>query len=414
MRSILCIDLKSFYASCECLLTGENPFTTALVVASKKQGKGAITLAVTPYMKSLGVKSRGRIYEIPKNIKYEIIEPKMSYYVQKSKEVISVYLDFVSEEDLHVYSVDEAFLDVTNYLSYYKLSDERLGLLILKTIYEKTGLMAACGVGENMFIAKSAMDIDAKKSDLGLAKWSKLEARKKLMDLENLTDMWGIGKNMAKNLNNIGIFSIKDLAMSSESKLTYHFGVIGRELWLHSHAEDDAVISEEKFYQSSVSYGSSQMLFKDYNTSNIKLIIKETIDVLTSRLRKNNKVCKKISLAICYSKDINKGFSHSVSMDIYSRDSKTLYEYALFLLNKYAEDLPIRKLSISLGNITSIGHLQTSLFLDNKKVIKDDDLYKQIDLVKNKYGKNSIVRASALLKDSTVIDRNCKLGGHSV
>ncbi len=413
MKIIFCIDLKSFYASCECLLLNKNPFTTPLVVASKKQGKGAITLAITPYMKTLGVKSRGRIFEIPQNIKYEIIEPKMSYYVKKSKEVISVYLDFVSKQDLHVYSVDEAFLDVTNYLSYYNLSDTDLALKILKTIYEKTGLTATCGIGENMFIAKAAMDTDAKKNKLGISKWTKQEAKEKLKKLESLTDMWGIGKAMAKNLNNIGIFSVEDLANSDKNLLIKHFGVIGNELFLHANAEDEALISEDNFYTSNISYGSSQILFNDYDASSIKIIIKETIESLSSRLRKNNKVCKKINLGITYSRKINKGFYHSISLGSPTRDVNKLYDYALYLLNKYSENLPIRKLSISFGNISNAKYLQNELFSDNKKIIKDDIFNKHIDKIHDKYGKNSLVKASSLLDESTILKRNNTLGGHT-
>ena len=141
-RNILCIDLKSFFASCECIERGLDPFEVPLVVANPNQGNGAITLAVTPYLKNFGVKSRGRLYEIKPNIKYFIAKPRMNLYIKKSKEVISIYLDFVSDEDLYIYSIDECFLDVTNYLKLYKKNDVELAEEIMKTIYEKTGLTA--------------------------------------------------------------------------------------------------------------------------------------------------------------------------------------------------------------------------------------------------------------------------------
>lgn len=413
-RSILCIDLKSFYASCECLLLNKNPFTTPLVVASKTQGKGAITLAVTPYLKNLGVKSRGRLYEIPRTVKYIHMHPKMSYYVEKSKEVISVYLDFVSINDLHVYSVDEAFLDVTNYLDYYNLTDFELGEKILKEIFFRTGLHATCGIGENMFIAKTAMDSDAKKNKSNIAKWSLYEARERLKSMENLTDMWGIGKNMEKKLNILKIFSIKDLALYNKNKLIDKLGVIGEELWNHANAIDDAVISENPHISKNISYANSQILFKNYNDKNIKLIIMETIDNLTKRLRENNKVCLKVSLGIGYSLDINKGFYHSITFDNYTRDSKKIYKFVCFLLNKYIENYPIRKLSISLGTIKNSEVFQPSLFENSTKIINDDKLNYSIDTVHTKYGKSSLVNASALLEDSTLLDRNKKLGGHSL
>lgn len=141
-RHILCIDLKSFFASVECVERGLNPFTTPLVVASNTQGNGAITLAITPFLKGKGIPSRTRLYEIPKDITYQIVPPRMSLYIQKSSEVVNIYLDFVSENDLHIYSIDECFLDVTTYLKYYGLTDEELALKILQTIEKKTGLTA--------------------------------------------------------------------------------------------------------------------------------------------------------------------------------------------------------------------------------------------------------------------------------
>ena len=162
-RNILCIDLKSFFAFVECIDRNLDPFTTPLVVANKTQGNGAITLAITPYLKNLGIKSRTRLYEIPKNIKYFIATPRMARYIVKSKEVISIYLDFINEDDLHVYSIDEAFLDLTNYLKMYNKNEEEIAQDILNKIKEKTGLCATCGIGPNILIAKLAMDLEAKK-----------------------------------------------------------------------------------------------------------------------------------------------------------------------------------------------------------------------------------------------------------
>ena len=153
-RHFLCIDLKSFFASCECLERNLNPFTYPLVVANPNQGNGAITLAVTPYLKTLGVPSRGRLYEIPKNIKYTIAKPRMNLYLAKSREVVEIYLKYVAKEDLHIYSIDECFLDVTDYLKLYQKTDEELALTILKDIKESTGLYATCGIGPNMLLAK--------------------------------------------------------------------------------------------------------------------------------------------------------------------------------------------------------------------------------------------------------------------
>ena len=200
-RHIMCIDLKSFYASCECVERNINPFTTPLVVANPNQGKGAITLAITPYLKNKGIKSRTRLYEIPPWIKYEIVKPRMSLYVAKSKEIIGIYLDFVSEEDLHVYSIDECFLDVTHYLKMYNKTDVALAKEILKTITKKTGLTANCGIGPNMLLAKIAMDTEAKKYKDGIAKWTYDDVKTKLWPITPLSKMWSIGKRLEVRLN---------------------------------------------------------------------------------------------------------------------------------------------------------------------------------------------------------------------
>lgn len=413
-RTILCIDLKSFYASCECILLKKDPFTTSLVVANKSQGNGAITLAITPYLKNLGVKSRGRLYEIPKGIKYEIINPKMGYYVEKSKEVISIYLDFISKDDLHVYSVDEAFLDVTNYLKYYNLEDISLAKKIMDTIYNKTGLYSSCGIGENMFIAKTAMDIEGKKNKNSIAKWDILEAKEKIRNLESLTDMWGIGKNMEKKLNKLRIYTTLDLANYDKNKLKEELGVIGEELWNHANCIDEAIICENTYYPKNISYASSQILLKDYYLDNITLIIKETTEVLSKRLRENNKVCKKVYLEIGYSLEVNKHFKHSYTFDNYTRDVNEIYNYIIFILNKFVEDYPIRKISISLGLIKTSDCFQTSLFINTNQYIKDDLMLRNIDSIHKKYGKNSLIKASNLTKDSTLIKRNNSLGGHSL
>lgn len=198
-RNILCIDLKSFFASVECVERNLDPFTTPLIVADPSRKGGAITLAVTPYMKTLGVPSRGRVFEIPKNIKYITAPPRMSLYVKKSKEVINCFLDFISKEDMHVYSIDEAFLDVTDYLKLYKMDDITLAKTIMARIKEKTGLTSTCGIGPNLLLAKVALDIESKHSPDFIAKWTYEDVKTKLWNITPLDEMWGIGSKTMKN-----------------------------------------------------------------------------------------------------------------------------------------------------------------------------------------------------------------------
>ena len=364
-RNILCIDLKSFFASCECIEKGLDPFITPLVVANPTQGNGAITLAVTPYLKSKGVKSRGRLYEIPSNIKYTIAKPRMNLYIAKSKEVVSIYLDFVAEEDLHIYSIDECFLDITNYLKLYNKTDLELATEILNTIYKKTGLTATCGIGPNMLLAKIAMDIEAKHNDNNIAKWTYEDIEKKLWSLTPLSKMWGIGSRTEINLNRMNIYSIGDLAKTNKNLLKDKFGVMGIEFWNHANGIDLSLIKDYKKIAKSESYSHSQVLFKDYNEDNIKIIISEMVDVLSSRLRNNKKQTKCIGFGIGYSKDEIGGFYHTVKLDTPTDSAYEILNYCLIIFDKFYENLPIRKVTISCGSLQKKECVQLNLFDSN-------------------------------------------------
>ncbi|MBE6156920.1 MAG: Y-family DNA polymerase [Firmicutes bacterium] len=411
-RNILCIDLKSFFASCECIERGIDPFKCPLVVANPNQGNGAITLAVTPYLKKQGVKSRGRLFEIPPNIKYTIAKPRMNLYIEKSKQVIGIYLDFVAEEDLYIYSIDECFLDITNYLKLYRKSDMDIALEILDTIYKKLGLTATCGIGPNMLLAKVAMDIEAKHNSNNIAKWTYEDIETKLWAITPLSKMWGIGPRMEKNLNKLGIFSIGDLAKTNRLGLKDKFGVMGTELWNHANGIDLSIIKDYKKMAKSESYSHSQVLFKDYNENNIKIIISEMVDVLTSRLRKNNKQTRCIGLGISYSKDISGGFYHTVKIDNPTDSSYEILRYCLIIFDKFYENLPIRKVTVSCGTLEKKESVQLNLFDSSKELEEEKNINIAIDQIKTKYGKNSLLKATNLLEDSTAIERNKKTGGH--
>lgn len=412
-NNIICIDLKSFFASCECIRLNKDPFSYPLVVANPNQGDGAITLAVTPYLKTLGVPSRGRIFEIPKNIKYDIIMPHMSYYIQKSKEVVSIYLDYVSKDDLHIYSIDECFLDVTHYLKLYKKTDYELAKEILENVYKKTGLTATAGIGPNMLLAKVSMDIEAKHNKDNISKWTYEDVEKKLWKISPLSDMWGIGRNMERNLNKMNIFSVEDLAKTSPGILKDKFGVIGLELWNHANGIDTSKISDFNGQTKDKSYSNSQVLFKDYNEKNIFLIINEMVDNLCERLRKSNKEASCFGLGITYSKNTPGGFYHNIKLDNSTDKSNDFIKYANLIFDKFYEGLPIRKVTVCAGKLTDKLGTQLNLFEKYEEKEKNDNINLTLDEIKKKYGKNSVLKASSLLEDSTVKDRNKKIGGHN-
>ena len=314
-RNIISIDLKSFFASCECINRGLDPFTTPLVVCDPER-KGAITLAVTPYLKKLGVPSRGRAYNLPKNIDIIKAKPQMRLYTQKSKEVISVYLEFVAKEDIHIYSIDEVFLDVTSYLKMYNMSDYELAQTIIKRIKDKTGLTTTAGIGPNILLAKIAMDIEAKHVLNNIAKWTYDDVKSKLWNITPLSKMWSIGPRMESNLNKLGLYKVGDIAKCDKNLLKEKFGIMGEELWYHTNGIDTSKISDLNNYipkENSISH--SQILYKDYTKDNIVLIISEMVNVLTKRLRNSNKQTSCIGFGIGYSKACGGGFYHMQKLD---------------------------------------------------------------------------------------------------
>lgn len=411
-RNIMCIDLKSFFASCECVERGLDPFKVPLVVANKKQGNGAITLAVTPALKKKGIPGRVRLYDIPQNIKYEIVPPRMKLYIEKSKQVVSIYLDYVAPEDLHIYSIDECFLDVTDYLKLYKKTDYELAEEILKTVEEKTGLTATCGIGPNLLLAKVAMDTEAKKYKNGIAKWTYDDVEKKLWSITPLSKMWGIGPRMEKKLNILNIYTIGELAHYDKNILKDKFGVMGQELWNHANGIDLSKISDFKITPKDKSYSHSQVLFKDYDGNNVKLIIAEMVDVICARLRASGKESRVIGFGIGYSKDVDGGFYHSIKLETSTDSPREITNICFLIFDRYYNNLPIRKVSISCGGLTKKSGVQLNLFdsIENKN--EEVKVNTAMDEIKSKFGKNSIVKASSLLPDSTAIARNEKIGGH--
>lgn len=412
-KHIMCIDLKSFFASVECIDRGLDPFSTPLVVASKREGSnGAITLAVTPYLKKQGVPSRVRLYEIPKKIKYFIVPPRMKLYVEKSKEVVSIYANFISLDDIHIYSIDECFLDVTNYLKFYKMSDLELAKKILQTIKDKTGLTATCGIGPNLFLAKVAMDTEAKKNEDGIAKWTFDDVETKLWHIAPLSKIWGIGPRMEKRLNALNIYSLKDLALYDTQKLKAKFGVMGVELHNHALGIDNSEIKDFKVEAKEKSISESQVLFRDYYAPDIYIIIREITENLCRRLRSNNFITKTIYLHITYSKEYQSSFSHHVTLDTATDFPLIIYNNLKLIFDKYYENLPIRKVGIAFSSLSLNNYQQLDIFNTIEDKEKDSNLLKTVDMIKDTFGKNSILKASSLLEASTAKERNQMLGGH--
>ncbi len=415
-RNIICIDLKSFYASVECAIRGLNPFTTPLVVADKSRSKGSIVLAVTPYLKRRGVKSRCRVFELPEDGNIIYAKPQMNKYLEVSTKIIEIYLKYVSYEDMHIYSVDEVFLDLTSYLSYYQKTDIEIAEMILEDIMTTTKIPATCGIGPNMLLSKIALDVESKKSPTFIAKWTYDDVEKKLWNIRPLSKMWGIGINMERNLNRLGIHSIYDLAHYPLEKLQRYFGVMGEELYHHAHGIDMSIINEKLVYKPvSKSYGHGQTLYHDYDGQEVVQIILEMTDDVTKRLREAGRKAYTLYLGISYSRDTGGGgFGRQTTLTFPTSNEAEIFNTCMALFDEFYDGVsPIRKVSIRASNVVEEYYVQLNLFKDMNKVVKDHKLHTSLDNIKFKHGKNAVLRASSLTDSSTIRARNTMVGGHN-
>ena len=273
-RSIAVIDLKAFYSFVECIDRGLDPWTTPLVVADKERGKNTIVLSVSPYLKQKGVPSRLRINDLPKGYKYVYAVPRMERYIEKSAEVVRVMMEYIAEEDIHVYSIDEAFMDLTTYLNYYKKTPLQMVKMIIDAIKDKTGLQATGGIGDNFFLAKVALDIYAKHEKNGIATLRQNEVPEKLWTVSPLTKIWGIGSRTEAHLNKIGIYTMEQLAHSNREFMRSEFGIMGDQLVDMANGIDESNIREE-YVPKERSLSQAQVLFRDYKMNEVPLIIRE-------------------------------------------------------------------------------------------------------------------------------------------
>ena len=413
-KEIICIDLKSFYASVECSFLNLDPFKTPLVVADKSRGGGSVVLAVTPFLKNLGVPSRCRIYELPKNINIIFRRPQMKKYMIVAKKIIEIYLNYISEEDLHIYSIDEAFLDLTPYLSLYKKNTKEIAQDILRSIYKKTGIYASCGIGKNMLLSKLALDLEAKDSPDFISCWDYNSVKEKLWKVNSLSKMWGIGPRLEKKLHRLGITNVYDLAHYNKEALKEHFGILGEELYYHANGIDQSKIQDKKYiFSKRKSYGQSQVLFRDYYAPDIYIIIRETVDELTRKLRSSNYYTQTIRLGISYSKDFSSGFNRQITLDEPTMSGNEIFKVCIKLFQKFYKGFPIRKIYVGLTKLKKLEYKKISIFdYEEKSIEAENNIFHKVDEIKRKFGKNLINRSSSMLDSSTIRSRNKMVGGH--
>lgn len=410
-KAIAVIDMKAFYAFEECVERKLNPFTTPLAVCDPTRGNGTIVLSVSPYLKSMGVPSRCRRNELPNIEGLILAQPRMEHYVKKSAEIISIVTDIIGEDDIHIYSIDEFFVNLGPYLKMYNCTPYQLVRKIQRTISEKTGLMTTAGLSYNMLMAKVALDTDAKQKPPYIAKWTEKDVQDKLWKIKPLSKMWGISFGYEKKLNALGINTVGQLAKTDKNFLKQKFGVMGEQLWEHANGIDNTDI-RKKYVPKETSLSIGQVLFKDYSSEDTKLIIREMADDLTLRLRDHEQMTQRLGLMIGYSASYGGGFSHQVSLDYPCDDTDEITRDLLDLFDKYDENIPVRRVGLSFSKLSSNSHRQITLFDDEKTVEEKRALTKVIDILKKRYGKDIVLKGSALLESSTAIERHKQIGGH--
>ena len=498
-KSYIAIDLKSFYASVECMQRGLDPMTTNLVVADESRTEKTICLAVSPSLKSYGVPGRPRLFEVVQKIKvvnnrrkwkapkktlvgesynntelqarpelavsYIVAPPQMAKYMEVSTQIYNVYLKYISPEDIHVYSIDEVFIDATHYLGTYKCTAHELAIRMIRDVLATTGITATAGIGTNMFLCKVAMDIVAKKmpadkDGVRIAELDEMSFRQQLWNHRPLTDFWRVGKGYAKKLEENGMFTLGDVALESmtergEDRLYKLFGVNAELLIDHAWGWEPCTIEEIKKYKPSTnSLGSGQVLHCPYDNEKARLIVHEMTDLLVLDLVEKHLVTNQLVLTVGYDIEnltdpkISKYYTGPITTDHYGRQipkhahgtvnldrqtssTRIIVEAMLGLFDRIVDKkLLVRRVNISANRVVSESSVEPSapmeqmdLFTDYEELERkqkaeqaalerEKKAQKAIIELRKKYGKNAVLKGMNLQEGATTKDRNEQVGGH--
>lgn len=411
----LVIDLKSFYASVECVERGLDPMTTKLVVADPERGDKTICLAITPAMKALGIKNRCRVFEIPGDVEYIMAEPRMKRYIDYAADIYGIYLGYVSKDDIHVYSIDEAFLDVTKYLEFYRMSARELGQAIMGEIFEKTGIRAACGIGTNLYLAKVALDITAKRAEDFIGYLDEEGYRKTLWEHKPLTDFWRVGPGIAKRLEPYGIRTMGDIARTDEDFLYRLFGIDAELLIDHAWGREPTTMADIKSYKARTScLTSGQVLMCDYGFEDGRLVVKEMMDQLCLELVEKHLITDSVTLYVGYSNGLHMDAARGTAALPMETNADSLMIPAVTALYERIVNprYPVRRINLSCNRLTSEEYQQYSLFTDTGRLERDRRLQTTVLDIKNRFGKNAILKGRDLGEHATAMERNRQIGGH--
>ena len=415
----LCIDLKSFYASVECAERHLDPMTTNLVVADPERSDKTICLAVSPSMKALGVKNRCRVFEIPKGIDYIMAEPRMQKYIDYAAEIYGIYLSHVSPEDIHVYSVDECFIDVTGYRKPYQKSARELALMFMDEIREKLGIRATAGIGTNLYLCKIALDITAKHAADFIGELNEESYKRTLWDHKPLTDFWRIGSGIAKRLADRGIYTMRDIAHADEDMLYKLFGVDAELLIDHAWGRESTTIRDIKQYKPKTNgLSSGQVLMRDYKFAEARIVMKEMVETMCLEMVRKGVMTKSVSFFAGYSNSLDVPYTGGTASLPEESNSDTEWIRAVMEVFDAVtdHDLPIRRLGISCNNVVKDTGIRQLSFFDTEgssaEREREKKLMETVLSIKERFGKNAVLKGRDLSEGATARERNEQIGGH--
>ena len=485
-RQYIAIDLKSFYASCECVRMGLDPLTTNLVVADESRTDKTICLAVTPSLKAFGVPGRPRLFEVKQKVAqinalrrqkapgktfrdksisgkalledpaleldFIVAPPRMGEYIRYSAEIYQIYLKYIAPEDIHVYSVDEVFIDATPYLKNYGMTARELARTMIAQVLGQTGITATAGIGTNLYLCKVAMDVMAKRCQpdadgVRIAQLDEMSYRRCLWDHRPLTDFWRIGPGYAKKLEAHGMFTMGDVArcsLTGEDVLYQLFGVNAELLIDHAWGWESCTMADIKAYRPSAnSLGSGQVLHCPYSVPKARLILQEMTDALVLDLVDKGLETDKLVVTVGYDREsLAKGYEGVISIDHYGRaiprhahgtanlrrrcaSSRLIMAAVLELFDRIVDPtLLVRRINIAALNVSYRGKgaavpVQMDLFSDlavqekeNWELERETSRQRAVLQIRKKYGKNAILRGMNFLEGATARQRNAQIGGH--
>ena len=410
-NKILCVDMKSFYASCSAVMLGLDPLNCYLAVVGNKERQGSVVLAASPRLKKeFGIKTGSRLFEIPADPRIQVVEPSMATYLRISTEITRVFNRYVPKEALHVYSVDESFIKVDGAIHLW--GDTRtIAEKIKDDIMREFQLTCTVGIGPNMLMAKLCLDLEAKKH--GIAEWTFEDVPTKLWSVSPLREMWGIGRRVEKTLNGMGIFTIGQLARYDLEKLERKFGIMGNQLYYHAWGVDLSDLGAP-IIEGQISFGKSQILLRDYKEEEeIKHVILEICEEVARRARTHRKAGRTISLGLGYSQDeFGGGFHRARTIQQPTNVTMELYHVCLELFHQHYTGKTVRQISLELGNLVDDSELQLDLF--DMGAYKRRKLGYVVDSVRRRFGSGALLRGVSYTAAGTAKHRATLVGGHKM